>query len=150
MEKEKIAREKKEQEKKLAKGKNKLESEKIRKKLKEQFPDATETKSGLMYVIHDKGSGKPPPVGTAVSVHYTGKLHDGTVFDSSVKRNRPFTFQVGKKHVPAGWDEAFIAMKKGEKRTLIIPPELGYGARRAAGVIPPNSWLIFEVELVDF
>jgi peptidylprolyl isomerase len=95
MEKEKIAREKKEQEKKLAKGKNKLESEKIRKKLKEQFPDATETKSGLMYVIHDKGSGKPPPVGTAASVHYTGTLHDGTVFDSSVKRNRPFTFQVG-------------------------------------------------------
>lgn len=150
MEKEKIRQEKREQEEKQAMENRKLENDKIRKKLKERFSDAIETKSGLMYVIHKKGNGKPPSAGTTVTAHYTGMLHDGTVFDSSVKRNRPFSFKVGEKHVIAGWDEAFLTMKKGEKRTLIIPPELGYGARAAAGVIPPNSWLIFEVELLRF
>ncbi len=150
VEKDKIVQKKREQEKKIAMEKRMIEDDKTKIKLKEQFPDAVETKSGLLYVIHEKGSGEPPAAGTAVSVHYTGKLINGTVFDSSVKRNRPFSFKVGEKHVIAGWDEAFLTMKKGEKRTLIIPPDLGYGARGAAGVIPPNSWLIFEVELIDF
>lgn len=133
-----------------AKKKLKKETKKIKKDMKKKYPEAIETKSGLMYVVHKKGKGKKPSKGTRITVHYTGKLPDGTVFDSSVKRNRPFQFTVGEKHVIAGWDEAFLSMKKGEKRTLIIPPELGYGSSGAAGVIPPDAWLIFDVELIKF
>ena len=117
-------------------------------KIKSMFPTAEKTKSGLMYTITKEGTGAKPVKGANVSVHYTGKLLDGTVFDSSVKRGTPFRFPVGTGRVIPGWDEGIQLMKQGEKRTLIIPPNIGYGAR-GAGPIPPNSWLVFDVELID-
>ncbi len=118
--------------------------------LKEKYADAITTKSGLMYVVTKEGNGEKPSKGTNVTAHYTGRLLSGKKFDSSLDRGRPFSFPVGMKRVIAGWDEAFLDMKKGEKRTLIIPPHLGYGARGAGGVIPPNATLVFNVELLDF
>ena len=87
-------------------------------------------------------------MGQTVTVHYTGSLMNGQVFDSSVKRGQPAQFAIGQ--VIEGWNEALQQMKKGEKRTLIIPPQLGYGERGYPGVIPPSSFLIFDVELIDF
>lgn len=130
--------------------KNKNENEEKMKQIKTRWPSASTTESGLMYVVDKKGSGAKPAKGARVKVHYTGKLLDGTEFDSSVKRGRPFEFAVGTGSVIKGWDEGILDMKKGEKRTLIIPPELGYGERGAAGVIPPNAVLVFEVELIDY
>lgn len=117
----------------------------------ERYPDAEATASGLKYVVTDPGAGgdKPNP-GQPVKAHYTGYLLDGTKFDSSVDRNQAFSFAVGAGMVIKGWDEAFADMTKGEKRTLIIPPELAYGEHGFPPVIPPNSTLIFEVELIDF
>ncbi len=136
---------KKEHEKELAK-KNVSALTTVQKK----FPDALKTKSGLLYLVKKNGRGKSPKLGTRISVHYTGKLLDGTVFQTTVERKKPFSFRVGVGDVIAAWDEAFLSMKKGEKRTLIIPPDLGYGERGAAGIIPPDAWLVFDVELVDF
>lgn len=119
--------------------------------IKEKWPTAVTTQSGLQYVVTTPGAGEATPSkGDLVSAHYTGSLLDGTKFDSSVDRNEPFSFPVGMGRVIKGWDEAFLAMRKGEKRTLILPPHLAYGARGASGVIPPNATLIFEVELLDF
>ena len=114
--------------------------------------DTVTTASGLKYIVTQKGpvGGAKPAKGTNIKVHYTGRLTDGKVFDSSVTRGQPFEFAVGTGSVIAGWDEALLDMTKGEKRTLIIPPKLGYGDRGAAGVIPPNATLIFDVELLDF
>ncbi len=107
------------------------------------------TESGLLMIEHVKGEGDPPKAGQTVLVHYTGMLKDGTKFDSSHDRGQPIKFTVGVGQVIPGWDEAIMTMPRGSKRTLIIPPELGYGDR-AMGPIPANSTLIFEVELVDF
>lgn len=117
--------------------------------LTEKMKDAKRTESGIEYVITEKGSGDSPRPGTTVRAHYTGWLLDGTKFDSSVGRG-PFTFRVGTGQVIPGWDETFLSMKKGEKRTIVLPPELAYGDRGAGGVIPPNSKLVFDVELIDF
>lgn len=87
--------------------------------------------------------------GDNISVHYTGKLTDGTKFDSSVDRGTPFEFQIGQGMVIAGWEQGLLGMKVGEKRTLTIPSDLGYGSRGAGAVIPPNATLIFDVELIS-
>ena len=107
------------------------------------------TESGLRMIVHKEGNGEKPSAGQTVSVHYTGLLETGKKFDSSHDRGRPFKFPLGQGRVIKGWDEAIALMSKGEKRTLIIPPDLGYGSQDK-GRIPPNSTLIFEVELVDF
>ncbi len=109
---------------------------------------AQKTPTGLYYVVTEKGTGKQAVAGDSVKVHYTGKLLDGKVFDSSVQRGVPFEFQLGRGMVISGWDEGIALMKVGEKGTLLIPSTLGYGARGAGGAIPPNSILIFDVELV--
>lgn len=133
------------------KSKEKGENEKQQATIKQKWPKAITTPSGLMYVVTTEGAGEETPKkGANVTAHYTGTLLDGTKFDSSVDRNQPFQFPVGMGRVIKGWDEAFLAMKKGEKRTLIIPPGLAYGARGAGGVIPPNATLVFDVELIDF
>jgi len=117
----------------------------------EKYPNAETTESGLKYVVTEAGNGGDKPAkGNSVTAHYSGYLLDGSKFDSSVDRNQPFVFPVGMSMVIKGWDEAFGDMTKGEKRTLIIPPELGYGASGYPPVIPPNATLIFDVELIDF
>ena len=134
----------------------KKEEEKLRKEqeeqinaIKAQYPNAEKTASGLMYVITKEGSGDAhPKMGTTVKVHYEGRLLDGTVFDSSIKRGEPLSFRLGE--VIEGWNEGLQLMKKGEHRTLIIPPDLGYGKNGVPGVIPGSSWLVFDVQLLDF
>jgi Peptidyl-prolyl cis-trans isomerase (rotamase) - cyclophilin family len=129
----------------------KTKEEKIRKMIKEQWPNAVKSKSGLYSQIEQKGEGKPPAAKTTIKAHYTGRLLIGNrKFDSSYDRGEPIAFRVGAGQVIRGWDEALSQMTKGEKRTLIIPPELAYGEQGAGDVIPPNSWLVFDVELVDF
>jgi|SRR5215469_414044 len=107
------------------------------------------TASGLQYWDIKVGTGATAAAGKTVKVHYTGWLTDGKKFDSSVDRGQPFAFSLGAGQVIKGWDEGVAGMKVGGKRQLRIPPELGYGARGAANVIPPNSTLIFDVELLD-
>ncbi|HSE97156.1 MAG TPA: FKBP-type peptidyl-prolyl cis-trans isomerase [Blastocatellia bacterium] len=106
------------------------------------------TPSGLRYIDLVEGEGPTPQQGQVVSVHYTGTLENGTKFDSSLDRGEPYSFALGTGTVIKGWDEGLATMKVGGKRKLIIPPHLGYGAT-GSGTIPPNSTLIFEVELVD-
>ena len=106
------------------------------------------TKSGLKYKVTQKGDGKMAESGKSVKVHYSGKLEDGTEFDSSYKRGKPFTFKLGTGQVIKGWDEGIVMLKEGDKATLTIPAELGYGSQDK-GTIPPNSTLIFDVELIQ-
>ena len=107
-----------------------------------------ETATGLGYVDLVEGTGPMPKTGESVRVHYTGWLKSGTKFDSSHDRKEPLVFPIGKGRVIKGWDEGVGTMRVGGKRTLLIPPELGYGARGAGDVIPPNATLVFEVELL--
>ncbi|HEX8952107.1 MAG TPA: FKBP-type peptidyl-prolyl cis-trans isomerase [Polyangia bacterium] len=106
------------------------------------------TSSGLQYIDEKVGDGAAPQKGKRVTVHYTGTLTDGKKFDSSRDRGQPFKFVIGVGQVIAGWDEGVMSMKVGGKRKLIIPANLGYGARGAGGVIPPNAELHFDVELL--
>ena len=107
------------------------------------------TNTGMRYEIIKEGTGASPKHGDSVTVHYTGWLEDGTKFDSSVDRGKPFTFKLGVGQVIQGWDDGVATMKVGGKTKFFIPPELGYGSRGAGGVIPPNATLIFEVELLS-
>jgi FKBP-type peptidyl-prolyl cis-trans isomerase len=113
----------------------------------------TTTASGLQVVDSKVGTGASPKPGQICVMHYTGWLYEngqkGKKFDSSLDRNEPFEFPIGQHRVIAGWDEGVATMKVGGKRTLIIPPALGYGARGAGGVIPPNATLMFDVELLN-
>lgn len=104
--------------------------------------------SGLGYIDVVVGTGASPKAGEKVTVHYTGFLTNGTKFDSSVDRGQPFSFTIGVGQVIKGWDEGVMSMKVGGKRKLVIPPQLGYGSRGAGAVIPPDSELIFDVELL--
>lgn len=108
----------------------------------------TTTPSGLVIEEMALGEGPEAVKGSRVSVHYTGWLTNGSKFDSSVDRNDPFDFPLGRGHVIPGWDEGVAGMKVGGKRKLTIPPQLGYGDSGAGGVIPPNATLVFEVELL--
>lgn len=107
------------------------------------------TESGLRYQIIQNGDGVQAEKGKNVSVHYKGQLADGTVFDSSYKRNQPLEFPVGVGHVIPGWDEGIQLLQVGDKARMVIPSDLAYGERGAGGVIPPNAVLIFDVELMD-
>ena len=136
------------------------ELEKLKKQAEEKAKKAKEainalkkgakvTSSGLAYKIIKKGTGAKAEAGKTVSVHYTGKLSNGTKFDSSYDRNQPIEFELGRGRVIKGWDEGISLLNVGSKATFIIPPDLAYGARGAGGVIPPNATLIFDVELVE-
>ena len=110
--------------------------------------NAIVTPSGLKYIDIEVGTGDSPTTGQTVKVHYTGTLTDGKKFDSSLDRGQPFSFKIGVGQVIKGWDEGVATMKVGGKRTLIIPPDLGYGERGAGGVIPGNATLLFDIELL--
>lgn len=118
-------------------------------KIKEMAEGYEEYPSGLYMRVVEEGDGAVPETGQKVKVHYTGTLVDGTKFDSSRDRNQPFEFRVGVRQVIAGWDEAVQKMHVGEKVQVLLPPDLAYGQRGAGGVIPPNAWLKFDIELLE-
>ncbi len=117
--------------------------------IKQRYANATITPDGLRYIVHTPGTGEPPSRGAEISANYEGRLLiNDQKFDSSYDRGQPYRFRVGTGAVIKGWDEAFLNMRKGEKRTLIIPWWLGYGTE-GKGPIPPRATLVFEVELVE-
>lgn len=125
-----------------------VSAEMMHKYLEEQQITVEPTESGLVYVEQERGKGSLAKAGQTVKVHYTGRLTDGTVFDSSVERGEPIEFVLGEGKVIRGWDEGIAMMRKGGKALLVIPFDLAYG-QRAVGNIPAFSPLVFEVELVD-
>jgi FKBP-type peptidyl-prolyl cis-trans isomerase len=125
------------------------ENEIIAKYIADKQMTPSKSSSGLMYVISEPGTGEQAQAGKTVKVHYTGRLLDGTKFDSSLDRNEPIEFKLGQGMVIKGWDEGIALLKVGGKALLIIPSDLAYGSRGAGGVIPPFSPLTFEVELVS-
>jgi FKBP-type peptidyl-prolyl cis-trans isomerase len=119
--------------------------------IRRDYPTEYTTPSGLMYINRAPGAGSGTPrVGDTVVAQYSGRLLNGTPFDSSFVHGGPFTFQVGTGQVIKGWDEAFLTMKKGARRTLIVPYWLGYGEAGRPPLIPPRATLVFDVEMVDF
>jgi len=116
---------------------------------KKLLPQAQQTEDGILYEIEKAGTGKKPNKGQTVSVHYKGTFLDGTVFDSSYDRNDPLVIPIGVGNLIPGWDEIVMQMQVGEKRKIVLPPELAYGSAGAGGVIPPNAWLYFELELLE-
>ena len=134
--------------------KKEIEKEKIEKQELDKIISITKgmekSKSGLFHKIDNKEYNDFPSIGSTVSVHYTGKLVDGTIFDSSYQRNNPISFVLGKGQVIKGWDEGLLKIAKGGSGKLVIPSNLGYGENGAGGIIPPNSTLIFDLELIDF
>ena len=138
-----------ETEQKKINAKKEAEQKRAAEAFKKLTKDAKKTESGLAYFIIKEGDGAQAEAGKTVSVHYTGKLIDGTKFDSSLDRGQPIDFPLGQGRVIPGWDEGIALLKVGGKATLIIPPHLAYGERGAGGIIPPNATLIFDVELVD-
>jgi len=117
--------------------------------IEERFPGASISPSGVRYIIQRAGTGPRPQVGQTVQVNYTGSLLSGHVFDSSDIHGRPIEFTAGMGQMILGWDEMVMEMSLGEARQIVIPPELGYGSRGINGVIPPNSFLVFEMELIE-
>jgi len=130
-------------EKRIAEMKTQAEAE-----LEKLASGFSKTESGLRYQIIQEGTGNKAEKGQTVSVHYKGQLVDGTVFDSSYKRNQPIDFALGVGQVISGWDEGIGLLKTGEKARFVIPSHLAYGSQGAGGVIPPDATLIFDVELV--
>ena len=129
--------------------KNRMKYKKILEEIHAKFPNATETATGLLYVVNKEGDGiKHPKMFEKVLVHYEGRLLSGMVFDSSIRRGKPISFRLGE--VIEGWNEGLMLMSKGAKYTFIIPPTLGYGEGGIPGIIPPNAFLVFDVELLDF
>lgn len=118
-------------------------------KMEELAAGFDKTESGLRYKMINKGSGKKAEAGKTVSVHYSGQLENGKVFDSSYSRKKPIEFPLGRGHVIEGWDEGIALLQVGDKARFVIPSHLGYGSQGAGGVIPPNATLIFDVELMD-
>lgn len=116
--------------------------------LRNQYGNAHSNPTGLHYILRQPGEGAPPAPGALITVHYDGYLMNGTKVDSSRDRGAPYTFRVGTGKVIAGWDEALLTMKKGEKRTLLVPWWLAYGTT-GKGPVPPKAMLRFEVELID-
>ncbi len=144
-----IFKEKQEYYEKIEKEKKKAQEKEMEEMMAKLMKGAKTTPSGLKYVILEQGNGPKPKQGQIVSVHYAGSLTDGRKFDSSFDRNQPIEFPIGTGRVIKGWDEGIMLLNVGTKAKLIIPPELGYGARGAGGVIPPNAILIFDVELLE-
>jgi len=132
----------------LMEQRQKDEKEKIIKEIDARWPGCTVTPEGIRYLVKKEGTGQKPAKGETVIVHYTGMFLDGKVFDSSRERNKAFEFPLGMGRVIPGWDISVADMKPGENRIIILPPEMAYGARGAGGVIPPNAWLVFDVELL--
>ena len=114
-----------------------------------KFGEEVTTPSGLKYIDEVIGTGPSPLRGRTVTVHYTGMLEDGTKFESSLDRGQPYDFRIGVGGVVKGWDEGIMTMRIGGRRRLIIPPDLGYGATGRPPLIPPNSTLIFDIELIN-
>jgi FKBP-type peptidyl-prolyl cis-trans isomerase len=118
--------------------------------VEKNWPEAKKTQTGIRYIVMTEGQGETPKPGDRVSVLYVGRLLQGKVFDQTEDREHPFVFRIRRDMVIDGWDQVLQLMKKGEKRLVIIPPELAYGTRGQPPKIPRNSTLVFEIELLEF